>query len=205
MKILAWSLAVVLALAIGAGAAGIIFLKTRANGFSARAQPSAVETMAARTARAMALPSNARERKNPVANSDEVLAEARAHWADHCALCHANDGSGQVEMGQRMYPPPPDMRKEPTQKTTDGELFYIIENGIRLTGMPAWGGTEVGENDSWKLVHFIRHLPAISATEVADMEKLNPKSPADLAEEKQEEQFMKGQPITEAPQPHRHH
>jgi hypothetical protein len=71
-----------------------------------------------------------------VANSNEVLADAKAHWADHCALCRGNDGSGQIAMGQRMYPPAPDMRKNRTQRLTDGELFYIIENGIRLTGIP---------------------------------------------------------------------
>jgi mono/diheme cytochrome c family protein len=204
MRSLIWFLAGAIAFAAVVGGAGLTFLKTRANGFSARAQPSTFETMAAQTARAMALPSSARERKNPVANSNEVLAEARAHWADHCALCHANDGSGQVEMGQRMYPRAPDMRKERTQRMTDGELFYIIENGIRLTGMPAWGGTEVGEQDSWKLVHFIRHLPAISASEITEMEKLNPKSPAEQEEEKQEEQFLKGQPVIEAPKQHHH-
>jgi hypothetical protein len=53
-----------------------------------------------------------------------------------------------------MYPPAPDMRKERTQRMTDGELFYIIENGIRLSGMPAWGGSEPAGQDSWKLVHF---------------------------------------------------
>ena len=205
MRTFIWFLAGALALAVIVSGAGLIFLKTRANGFSARAQPSAFETMAAQTARAMALPSNARERKNPVANSNEVLADARAHWADHCALCHANDGSGQVEMGQRMYPRAPDMRKERTQRMTDGELFYIIENGIRLTGMPAWGGSEVGKRDSWKLVHFIRHLPAMSASEITEMEKLNPKSPEEQEEEKQEEQFLKGQPVNEVPKQHRHH
>lgn len=205
MRTLIWILTGALALAVIVCGAGLIFLKTRANGFSARAQPSAFETMAAQTARALALPSNAREKRNPVANSNEALADARAHWADHCALCHANNGSGQIEMGQRMYPPPPDMRKERTQRMTDGELFYIIENGIRLTGMPAWGGSEAGEQDSWKLVHFIRHLPAMSASEITEMEKLNPKSPGEQEEEMQEEQFLKGQPVNEAPMQHQQH
>ncbi len=42
-------------------------------------------------------------------------------------------------MGRNMYPPAPDMRLAETQQMTDGELFYIIQNGVRLTGMPAWG------------------------------------------------------------------
>jgi mono/diheme cytochrome c family protein len=183
----------VLAVALAA-ILGIAFMKTSAGGFSARDQPTALEKFAARQARDMAMPSDARDKPNPVANSTEVLAEARAHWADHCATCHANDGSGQTEMGPHMYPPAPDMRQPDTQHLTDGELFFIIENGVRLTGMPSWGGSHHGEEDSWKLVHFIRHLPALSKEEIEQMEKLNPKSPADLEEERQEQQFLKGPP-----------
>ena len=205
MRNFIWFLAGAIALPIIAVAAGLIFLKTRTNGFSARAEPSTLETIGAQTARSMALPSAARDKRNPVTNSTEVLSDAKAHWADHCAICHANDGSGQSEMGSHMYPPAPDMRKERTQGMTDGELFYIIENGIRLSGMPAWGGSHEGGEDSWKLVHFIRHLPSLSASEVKEMEKLNPKTPEELEEEKQEEQFLKGQPVNEAPKQHHHH
>ena len=68
----------------------------------------------------------------------EVIAAGMAHYADHCAACHANDGSAETQIGLGMYPRPPDMRQPATQTLTDGELFYIIENGVRLTGMPAW-------------------------------------------------------------------
>jgi mono/diheme cytochrome c family protein len=206
MRKLFWFLAGAMTLVLAAAVAGLIFLKTRANGFSARAQPSALEEFAAESARSMALPGDAKSKPNPVPNSSEVLEEAKAHWADHCAACHANDGSGNNTMGRQMYPPAPDMRKDRTQRMTDGELFYIIENGIRLSGMPAWGsGTEKDAQDSWKLVHFIRHLPAMAAAEIKEMEKMNPKSPADLEEEKQEEEFLKGQRPSEAPKQHHHH
>ena len=76
-----------------------------------------------------------------------------------------------------MYPKPPDMRLPATQNLTDGELYYIIENGIRLTGMPAWGDPHFmdQDDDSWKLVLFIRHLPHITPDEIKDMESYNPK------------------------------
>ena len=74
-----------------------------AHGFSAREQPSALERWMAGQARFAALPADARARKNPIANSQEVLAEGRAHWADHCASCHANDGSGDTPLGKRTY------------------------------------------------------------------------------------------------------
>jgi mono/diheme cytochrome c family protein len=163
------------------------------SGFSARAQPSVLERWAARRARAMASPAGAKERTNPVPDSPEVLAEARAHWADHCAACHSNNGSGEAEMGKHMYPAAPDMRQAETQNLTDGELFYIIQNGIRLTGMPSWGGaTGHDEQDSWKLVRFIRHLPKLTAEEEQEMETLNPKSPEELREEEEERKFLNG-------------
>lgn len=184
---------------------GVIYL-SQAHGFSAGAAPSAIETWVAQQARWAAMPVDARQRKNLVQNSPEVLAEARAHWADHCAGCHANDGSGDTPMGKHTYPPAPDMRLPATQELTDGELFYIIQNGIRLSGMPAWAsGSEHDDEDSWKLVHFIRHLPQLSAEEKAEMKKLNPKSPEDLREEQEEEQFLKGDDSHEATPEHHHH
>jgi mono/diheme cytochrome c family protein len=201
---LVWFLAGAITLALMVAAAGLIFLKTRANGFSARAQPSLVERLAARQARFMAVPDGVRERTNPIADSAEMLAEARAHWAHHCAACHSNNGSGDAEMAKHMYPPAPDMRQADTQNLTDGELFYIIQNGIRLTGMPSWGsGTSHDEQDSWKLVRFIRHLPKLAAEEEREMEALNPKSPEDLKEEQEEREFLNGDQSHEQTQ-HKH-
>jgi hypothetical protein len=94
-----------------------------------------------------------------------------------------------------------------TQNLTDGEVYYIIHNGIRLTGMPAWG-TEEKDEDSWKLVVFIRHLPQLAPGEEREMEGLNPRSSGERQEEREEEQFLnEGQPSNQAPKPqtHQHH
>ena len=205
MRSLIWFLAGAIALVIVVCGGGLIFLKTHVNGFSARAQPSVLERFAARHARAMALPPGSRERANPVADSPEVLANARAHWADHCAVCHANNGSGDTRMGKHMYPPAPDMRQDGTQNLTDGELFSIIQNGIRLTGMPSWGsGTGRDEEDSWKLVRLIRHLPKLTAEEEREMQDLNPKGPEEMKEDQKEREFLNGvQPHEETR--HKHH
>ena len=160
------------------------------HGFSAQAQPSSTEAMLARYARSTAMPSSAKALKNPVRFTPEMRHEAMAHFADHCAVCHANNGSGQTLFGKGMYPKPPDMRGE-TQRMSDGEIFYVIENGIRMSGMPAFG-VDGAEDDSWKLVAFIRHLPKLTATEEAEMEALDPKTPDEAAEERQEEQFLNG-------------
>lgn len=183
--------------ALGAGA-----LLVRSSGLSARPEPSPAEARMARMARAFAVGSATRSVRNPVPESTEALAEGRAHFADHCALCHANDGSGDTALGRRLYPRAPDMRLPATQELSDGELFHVIENGIRLTGMPGWGG-EVPPEASWKLVLFIRHLPRITPDEVLDMERMNPKSPAEWKELQGDEEYLGGEP-SQAP-PHQHH
>lgn len=145
--------------------------------FSTHAEPSAMEAAMARRMRALAVPSDLQNATNPVPPTPEVLAEARAHFADHCAGCHGNDGKG-TDLGRRMYPKTPDMTLPPTQTLSDGALFSIIENGIRLTGMPGFGsGTAESAYGSWTLVHFIRHLPEVTPQELAEMQRLNPKTP----------------------------
>ncbi len=177
------------------------------HGFSARDNPSGVERIAATTMRELAVPSRAKSMKNPVPNTPDNVHEAMAHWADHCAFCHANNGSGDTEVGRNLYPKAPDMRLAYTQDLTDGELYYTIKNGIRLTGMPAWGEMSDADEDSWKLVHFIRRLPQLSSQEEKEMEQLNPKGPNEKQEEQQEDDFLKGGDVTQ-PQPkakHMHH
>ena len=163
----------------------VVLLWIGSRGVSARTEPGRVETAVARTMRRLAIPGAERNRK-PVTLTPDVLAEGMAHYADHCATCHANDGSGNSEVGRGLYPKAPDMRLPATQDLSDGELFYIIENGVRLTGMPAWStGTSEGETASWHLVHFIRRLPHVTEDEIARMEQLNPQSPAgDQAEDR---------------------
>ena len=183
--------------------AGAALVLGSARGFSARQQPTAIEAWLARTARSAAIPAHARTAVNPVPSTPQTLADARAHWADHCAVCHANNGSGDTIMGRRTYPPAPDMRLPATQRLSDGELFYIIENGVRLTAMPAWGGGSAhGEQESWKLVRFIRHLTHLTAEEEAEMKKLNPKSPDEYREDQQEEDFLKGEDSHDKPIAH---
>ena len=205
MSRLGWFVFGGIAAAAVALAAGFVLLK-QAHGWSTREPAMPIERWVARRARAAAVPAEVRDRANPVQNTFDVLIEARAHWADHCAGCHANDGSGEVEMGKRLYPPAPDMRLAETQDLSDGELFYIIQNGVRLTGMPGWGGgSGHDEEASWKLVHFIRHLPQMSFQEKKEMEKLNPRTPDELREEEEEQKFLNGEDTHEQPAEHQHH
>jgi len=176
-------------------------------GIATRTPPGRLESAVSRTARNMMIPAAARDRRNPEAATSERVRAGLEHWADHCASCHGNDGSGETEMGGGLYPRAPDMRLPATQNLTDGELFYIIENGIKLTGMPAWGsGTEEGERESWSLIHFIRRLPSLSEAELAEMEELNPRSAAEWREREEERRFLSGDvPLAPPPPPTHDH
>ena len=192
---------IVLLVVIALFAAGAIYATVLVRrGFSARENPSWVEAFAAGIAKSLAVPATYRL-KNPYAPTAENVREGEEHFADHCAICHANDGSGDALFGKGLYPKPPNMRDADTQNKSDGELYYTIENGVRLSGMPAFGPPSgsisgkdqpTGDAETWKLVLFIRHLPQITSEELEDMKKLNPKTEADRAEEQQEEEFLNG-------------
>jgi mono/diheme cytochrome c family protein len=173
-------------------AIGVLAFSLLHDGVSAKATPTSLEVVMARKARHMALPGAARALTNPVPASEENLRDARLHFADHCAICHGNDGSCDTMMGSGLYPKPPDLRHAETQNLSDGELFWIIENGVRFTGMPAFSSPHSSPEDSWKLVHFIRHLPQLTTEERLEMERNNPKSPSDRLEEQQENDFLNG-------------
>ena len=163
------------------------------SGISAQPEPSSVETAVARRVRAWMLPSAAWNRPNPVPRTDEAVDAGLRHFADHCAVCHANDGSGQVEMGENLYPRAPDLRAPDTQQLSDGALFYIIEEGVRLTGMPGWKtGTPDGERESWHLVHFIRHLPNLTDEQRRRMDAMNPRTQEEWRREREIERFLEG-------------
>jgi mono/diheme cytochrome c family protein len=161
-----------------------------ATGLSARDTPGALETRLAVTLQRLAIPRDVRELNNPMQATPELLVEARRHFADHCASCHGNDGSGTTEMGQKLYPRVPNMRLAQTQNLSDGEIYYIIENGVRFTGMPAWGTGGTNDHDTWHLVLFIRHLSQITDADMLDMKEHNPRSPAEQQEEEMENEFL---------------
>jgi mono/diheme cytochrome c family protein len=189
MRAMSYVLLGLVTAAVFLSAAGFAYLK--ATGLSTRGEPGRIEASFARSARSMAIPSSARVLPNPIPVSADVIAEGMAHYADHCATCHANDGSGKTEMGQGLYPRAPDMRLPATQDLSDGELFYVIEHGIRFTGMPGWGtGTAAGEQSSWQLVHFMRHLPKLTPAELDAMKDRNPRSPQEIRLELEEERFL---------------
>jgi mono/diheme cytochrome c family protein len=205
MKALLKAFALLVLVIVILGFLGVFWIASR--GISAKAQPGRLETAVARTLRHLAIPRSSRDLKNPVEKTPEVIAEGMEHYADHCATCHANNGSGDTEIGRGLYPKPPDMRLDATQSLSDGELFYIIENGVRFTGMAAWStGNEHGEHGTWHLVHFIRELPRLTPEQIEQMKKMTPRSPDEIREELEQEKAGPADPDATKPpaKPHQH-
>jgi mono/diheme cytochrome c family protein len=112
------------------------------------------------------IPIEAEHKENPLLETDEVLNQGRQVFLQSCALCHGADGRGETYIGRNMYPPAMDMTSPHVQHWSDAELFWIIQNGVRLTGMPSWRSS-ISETDTWKLARFIHNLPRLNATSLA--------------------------------------
>lgn len=147
---------------LAALAADLVFYR----GFRANAAVPPWEAALARRVRNLSIPRAERDKKNPVPVTSEYLEEGRDSFLTHCATCHGVDGSGKTPVGSNLYPRVPDLRSAATQNLSDGEIHYIIENGVQLTGMPAWNRSGAGD-DVWKLALFVRSLGPLSPGERA--------------------------------------
>ena len=115
-------------------------------------------------AAARSIARHADTRLNPYAEEPQALAAGLQAYTDMCLMCHGAPGIEPSEFARHLSPQPPEMTSAAIQALTDGELFWIIANGIMATGMPAFGPTH-REEDLWQLVTFVRHLPQLSAAE----------------------------------------
>jgi mono/diheme cytochrome c family protein len=172
---------VVVTLVVAAAVAALVGVAyISSTGLSGHGEPGHFETRIARAVRSLAVPSQTRALTNPLPASAEHVQAGLEHFGHYCSMCHASDGSGKdAPLGRGLYPKPPDMRSAITQDLTDGDLFHIIVNGVRFTGMPAFGtGDEDPASDSaklaWQLVHFVRRLAHASEAEIEQVKALNP-------------------------------
>jgi mono/diheme cytochrome c family protein len=131
-------------------------------GCSAEKHPSQTETSLANAAKDVTIPLEAGKKKNPLPDTDEIANQGREVFLGSCAQCHGADAHGDTTVGRNMTPPAMDLSSSHVQHWSDAELFWIIQNGVRLTGMPAWRSTISGD-DTWKLTHFIHQLPRLDA------------------------------------------
>jgi predicted CXXCH cytochrome family protein len=140
-------------------------------GFRASTTPSAWEIATARHIRNFAIPSSERNHSNPVATTPDSLRQGHDLFLARCAGCHGVDGSGRTPIGAHTYPRVPDLRSPSTQSLTDGQLHYIIENGVQLTGMPAFSTTGLSA-DPWNLVVFVRSLRSLNRNDQTQLSKV---------------------------------
>ena len=163
MRVLKAFLFVVLVVLAAAILGGVVLV---GRGFRATTVPSKWEVVVARTVRNLAIPTHERNQQSPLAATASNTSQGREAYLAQCAGCHGIDGSGKTPIGANLYPRVPDLRADPTQSLTDGDIHYIIESGVQLTGMPAWGEPHKESSaDSWKLVLFIRSLRPLNRQE----------------------------------------
>ena len=131
-------------------------------GCAAGKQPSQEETSLANAAKDVTIPLEAGKMKNPLPETDEVVSQGQEVFLGSCAQCHGADARGDTNIGRSMYPPAMDLSSAHVQHWNDAELFWIIQNGVRLTGMPAWKSS-ISVDDTWKLTRFIHNIPHLAA------------------------------------------
>ncbi|NYF53845.1 c-type cytochrome [Tunturiibacter gelidoferens] len=96
---------------------------------------------------------------NPVAASAENIEDGKQNFTSYCMVCHGLDGQNTgVPFATSIAPPIPSLSSAEVQAYTDGQLKWIIKNGISPSGMPA-SATEFSDDDIWHIVLYIRHLP----------------------------------------------
>ncbi len=140
---------------------GAFFIENR---FSALPEPGRLEASIALHLRNLSIPSSASQAMNPMAGNPDAREKGKEVFGEYCAVCHNDDGKGGGAIGPNLNPRVPDLTSARTQRMTDGELHYIIEQGVRWTGMPAWN-RELSEEEMWQLVTYIRQLAAAEAAE----------------------------------------
>jgi len=148
---------------------------------TAHEKPSTVETALANMAKDIVIPVETENLKNPLPNNEQVVNQGRQIFVQSCAICHGTDGHGQTTLGQGMYPPVMDLTSPHVQHWTDSQMFWIIQNGVRLTGMASWKGA-ISADDTWKLVIFIHDLPGLNTAEAGSTKAQEPpkKTPEQL-------------------------
>jgi mono/diheme cytochrome c family protein len=173
--------ALITVIVLGLAIAIVAYSRIRGGGFSADAEPGTFERSIATRLLHLSIPADADRQPNPFAADANAWRDVVDHYQDHCATCHGRDGRGTTEMGKNMYPKVPDLADARIQKLSDGALFYIIQNGVRWTGMPAWKGEHAAE-ETWRLVSFVRKIPSLTPQEIESLKapaEPEPAHPAD--------------------------
>ncbi len=154
---------------LSASAALLVLVLLPRMNWSAARRPSGLETRLANQIRERWIEIHASDQKNPLAATPENLAAGRRVYDEHCAVCHGRDGSGENAFHADFYPPVARLTRS-TQQMSDAEIYFVVTDGIALSGMPAFGAGHRPE-EVWKLILWLRHLPDLTTTARNEIEQ----------------------------------
>ena len=141
----------------------ILLLAAGAINMGADVKPGLTERTLAPWGRDRWVATHAPKMKNPYSGEPAAIATGFDHYRENCVICHGAPDVAGAELSKGINPPAPSLGKGEND-TPDGELFWVIKHGIRMTAMPAFGPTHTDE-EIWKIVACIRHLPDLTAQE----------------------------------------
>ena len=126
---------------------------------NADAAPSRMENWMAKTSLRATMHRVAPAGANPVSLTDQNLLDGVALYARNCAVCHgsAKGSAAASPIAKGLYQKPPQFASHGVERDPEGESFWKIKHGIRLTGMPSFGAT-LSDTEIWKLALFLKHM-----------------------------------------------
>lgn len=153
-----------------AAAVPIFVSSTGMFNMNATEKPSTVEEIIGKTAWEKSLHRRAPQATNPFQNDSTALDSGMDHFKENCLPCHGIPGVEPSEIAKGLNPHAPELKHRGLEEWSDGELFYLVKNGIRMTGMPALGPTHT-DQEIWTIVYFLRHIENLSADQKRELQK----------------------------------
>lgn len=110
-----------------------------------------------------------KKERNPLPQTAETLSDGKEAFSHYCVACHGMDGQNTgVPFADHISPPIPSLTSRDVQSYTDGQLKWILDNGIWPSGMPGSKGT-LSDDELWSIVAYLRHLPPAGSQGIPDM------------------------------------
>ena len=169
MKRALFNIAILIVLAAIGGAIVLFFILPSMN-WSATRRPGQMESTLASYITSSWIRGNAEEQRNPFRPTPENLNAGQGDFDEHCSGCHGLTGNGENRLEADFYPPVAKLTGD-TQKWSDGELYFIIANGLRMTGMPGFGKKH-DPKEIWGMILWVRHLAQLSPQEKSAIESV---------------------------------
>lgn len=142
-----------------------LYLKLGMFNVSAIPNPGKLERQMANLSMDAAVDRRAPKGPNPVPLTDDVLIDAAKEYEEHCSMCHGSQNSKAMNFGPKLSPRAPNLIRHPMDDP-DGNIYWIIQNGIRMSGMPAWSG-HLSDNTTWGIVHLLKNVDKVSPAVMA--------------------------------------